>query len=369
MVNSDGTIYVEYEVRNIGDTGITSDTLYLFHIATDNTSGSTVLSTTTQNEAQFPGSIIPDGQGGIIATWTISPSNPPVPQYPYQAVDVIGGAVGTPYNLPFSPTTVSFGNSPTLVLGESGTAFATNGTDTTNGPVVASFNVTSGAVNWSYQASPGTMLSLVATIAGGGVVGKSTTGGVDTVVRFDASGTPTFDNWTVASSLNYFIAGTSWLGFSSAASAPAVYSAAPVELSTSNWYAADGNGGNGANPNLSVTSYSETGPNQVTISHVTQKILVALPNNAQCNNWLQGAGENQGISGLQQMQTVLNENNFGHGVINQYGKVDYVHGAFSGQSNSDHTHVSGVPTNAVFTVNDVGAFFNQFANGDQSTPF
>ena len=75
-----------------------------------------MLSTTTQNEALLPGRIIPDGQGGVLATWTISPSNPPVPQYPYQAVDVVGGVVGTPYNLPFSPTTVTFGQSPTLVL-------------------------------------------------------------------------------------------------------------------------------------------------------------------------------------------------------------------------------------------------------------
>jgi len=113
--------YPEYEVRNIGDTGITSDTLYLFEIAPDNSTNGIVLSSTTQNEALLPGPIVPDGQGGVVATWTISPSNPPVPQYPYQAVDVVSGVVGTPYNLPFSPTTVAFGKSPTLVLGENGT--------------------------------------------------------------------------------------------------------------------------------------------------------------------------------------------------------------------------------------------------------
>jgi hypothetical protein len=174
VVNVDGTVYVEYEVRNTNNNVITSDNLYLYN--TTNGS-STVLSTTTQNEALLPGPVIPDGNGGILATWTISPSNPPVPQYPYQAVDVVAGVVGTPYGLPFSPTTVAFGQSPTLVLGQSGVAFATDGTDTVNGPVVASFNVTSGSLNWSYQAAAADTLSIVEATADGGVtINDSNTG-------------------------------------------------------------------------------------------------------------------------------------------------------------------------------------------------
>ena len=151
MVNTDGTAYVEYEVRNVVNNVITSDTLYVFQINANSSSSSTVLSSTTQNQALLPGPIIPDGQGGILATWTISPSSGPVPQYPYQAVDVVAGVVGTPYNLPFSPTTVAFGKSPTIVLGQNGDGIATNGHDAVNGPVVASFSLTSGSVNWSYQ--------------------------------------------------------------------------------------------------------------------------------------------------------------------------------------------------------------------------
>jgi hypothetical protein len=86
MLNSDGTVYVEYEVRNIGDIGITSDTLYLFQVPLNGLYSSTVLSSTARNQALLPGPIIPDGQRGIIATWTISPSNPPVPQYPGSAL-------------------------------------------------------------------------------------------------------------------------------------------------------------------------------------------------------------------------------------------------------------------------------------------
>ena len=37
---------------------ITSDMLYLFQINSDNSSSSTLLSSTTQNEAQFPGAIL-----------------------------------------------------------------------------------------------------------------------------------------------------------------------------------------------------------------------------------------------------------------------------------------------------------------------
>jgi hypothetical protein len=82
---------------------VTADTLYLMQINPDNSSSSTVLSSTTQSETQYPGNIIPDGQGGVLATWSVSPVPGAVLQYPYLAVDVVTGVVGTPYNLPFSP--------------------------------------------------------------------------------------------------------------------------------------------------------------------------------------------------------------------------------------------------------------------------
>jgi hypothetical protein len=141
------------------------------------------LSSTTQDEALLPGPIIPDGQGGLLATWTISPSNPPVLQYPYQAAEVSAGVAGTPYNLPFSPQSVTPFVSPSLVLGENGTAFASGQTTATvNGAQVAvdqiaSFNVTSGAPNWTYQATAGDKLSVIEATAGGGVtVNNSNTG-------------------------------------------------------------------------------------------------------------------------------------------------------------------------------------------------
>jgi hypothetical protein len=176
MVNTDGGMNVEYEVRNTNNNVITSDTLYLY----SSTSGSIVLSTTTQDQALLPGPIIPDGNGGLLATWTASPSHS-VLQYPYQAADVLNGAVGTPYNLPFSPQSVTPFVSPTLVLGENGVAFASGTTTAADGVTqvsqIASFNLSSGAPNWTYQSTAGDTLSIIEATAGGGVtINDSNTG-------------------------------------------------------------------------------------------------------------------------------------------------------------------------------------------------
>jgi hypothetical protein len=200
MVNSDGTAYLEYKVRNVVNDVVTSDTLYLMQINPDNSSTSTVLSATTQNETQYPGNIIPDGQGGVLATWSVSMVRGTQPTYPYQAVDVSGGAKGTPHNLPFSPQAVDITKQPDLVLGENGVAFAmAQTTATINGSTttvdqIASFNVNSGAsgaANWTYQGTTGITLSLVEATAGNGLAAKSTDQtGTDTILIFTPGGTP-----------------------------------------------------------------------------------------------------------------------------------------------------------------------------------
>lgn len=188
MVNTDGNTYVEYEVRQIAyPPKITSAVLHLLQIAPDNTIRNIQLASTTEDTNLLPGRIIPDGQGGVLATWTISPSNPPSPTHPYQASHVVSGIPGTPYDLPFTPTTVAVGQYPTLVLGEGSTAFATNGTDADNGPVVASFDLTSGAVIWSYQASSQSTLAVMASISDGGVAINDSANGI---LQFDTTGNP-----------------------------------------------------------------------------------------------------------------------------------------------------------------------------------
>ena len=184
MVNTDGTSYLEYEVRNVVGEVVTSDTLYLMQINPDKSSSSTILSSTTQNETQYPGNIIPDGNGGVLATWSVSVVQGTQPTYPYQAVDVSGGAVGTPYNLPFSPQSVNITQQPDLVLGESGVAFAEGPTTVTiNGaltPVdqIASFNISSGSPNWTYQAPAGDTLTIVEATGDGGITINDSTAGI-----------------------------------------------------------------------------------------------------------------------------------------------------------------------------------------------
>ena len=177
---------MEYEVRTTNNNIVTSDVLYLHA----NSGPDVVLSSTTQNETQIPGPVIPDGNGGLLATWTAS--TPVIQQYPYQAVDVVNGVVGTPYGLPFGPQTVTPFQSPDIVLGENGTAFASGTTNVTiNGvqtPIdeIASFNVASGTTNWTYQAAAGDKLSIIEATAGGGVtINDSNTG----VFNLNSSGT------------------------------------------------------------------------------------------------------------------------------------------------------------------------------------
>jgi len=66
MVNTDGTMYAEGEVRTVVNDVITSDTLYLYH--SDNFYSPIVLGTTTQDEALLPGPIIPEPRPSDRAT-------------------------------------------------------------------------------------------------------------------------------------------------------------------------------------------------------------------------------------------------------------------------------------------------------------
>ena len=200
IVDSNGSLFVEYEVRTIAyPLKITSAALYLLEIASDYTQTTTQIASTAADQNLFPGRIIPDGQGGVLATWTIDPSNPPIPLNPYQAAHVVSGAVTAVYNLPFTPRDFVTGPdalplNPTLTLNENGTAMATDGTSTGDitmpgfGPKVVSFNLATGAVNWTYQVSPLSTLTIIANVTGGGVLINDSQSGV---VMLDPGGVPT----------------------------------------------------------------------------------------------------------------------------------------------------------------------------------
>jgi hypothetical protein len=99
----------------------------------------------------------------------------------------------------------------------------------TNGPAVASFKLTSGAANWSYQASAQTTLSIVASETGNVIVVKATDlSGNDSVIRFDSSGNATTDSCT--SAVQYDSDGQ-WFGFSTLSPGPSSASTSQRRLS------------------------------------------------------------------------------------------------------------------------------------------
>jgi hypothetical protein len=215
MTDSDGSTYLEYQVRDLGQTRVNSAVLYLLKIGADWSRTTTQLMSNAElNSGRFPepvdssllpGRIIPDGQGGVLATWTISPSNMPFPPQPwhyYQAAHVVSGSVVVSYDLPFTPLALRLNDYPTLVLGDSSTVFA-SGRSVADGAAydvmqLATFDLASGTPGWHYQVSTSTTtISMLASTDGGGVVAKSYNGS-DSVMRFDAGGNPSFDAWTTS---------------------------------------------------------------------------------------------------------------------------------------------------------------------------
>jgi len=360
MVNTDGIAHVEYEIRTVVDDRVTSDLLYLYN--SDHVPAGVLLSSTTQNEVLLPGPIIPDGQGGLLATWTISPVNPPIPPQPnphtFQASHVVGGAPGPAYDLPFDPHSVDGDNNPfnkrplSLVLGENGVAFAKGFAAKSDGSgsdvdQISSFNVNSGAPYWKYQDPLGRGLSLIVSLAGNGLVVKATdSSNNDLVMTFDSTGSITGPSLTGAG-IDYFV-GNLWTGVSN--NSLAELSGPLVQFSTSGWFSPEQEKSNRSRQPMHVTNASSNGPNQVTIASVFGKIKTALDANPQstCSTWMQGTGTDASLL----IQSLLTSNNFGHGTFNQQDVAAFTYGV-----NPDNSPV-GIPNNFAITVNDNGAFFN-----------
>jgi len=238
IVDSDGSVYVEYDVEETQLTNgqltwnfslpaaSTSSILSLLKIAPDGSTTTTQLGSAT-SAALMPGNIIPDGQGGVLATWALinvptlaNNWNPPIAPQPYQAADVSSGTVLSTYALPNSPQgqLVPIGSDglpiqPPLVLGENGTAFTSYPPTGPIPPTVTSFNLNAGSANWAYQAPPQTSASLVTLTPSNGIAVKTTdSNGTDTVTLFDAGGNASILG-TAGSSLSYSWQGA-WNGIS-----------------------------------------------------------------------------------------------------------------------------------------------------------
>jgi hypothetical protein len=100
------------------------------------------------------GNVIPDGNGGALAT-SIVPSGPNAVQV---QISDVGGSGGTA-TLPLSTA------QPDMVLGDQGTYFTTDGTQ------VIDVNEADGNQLWSWQPDQGTV-QIIAATAGGGVAVK-----------------------------------------------------------------------------------------------------------------------------------------------------------------------------------------------------
>ena len=201
IVDSDGNTYVEYEVRTIQyPNEVTQAAVYLLAVAWNGPITTTQLSSTTQDENLFPGRIIPDGQGGVLATWTIAAGSDvnPKPTNPYQAAHVVSGSVTATYNLPFTPTNLITGPdglpiSPSFILGQTSDGIGTDGqstgdsTNPTLGPKIVSLNLASGSVNWVYQVGTQSALTLIAATSD---AGSAVADSVNGLTQVDATGTP-----------------------------------------------------------------------------------------------------------------------------------------------------------------------------------
>jgi len=165
IVDSDGSVYVEYFAQNDLQFYPTRGVLWLLKIAPDGSTSTTQLSSYDAGHL-WPGQVIPDGQGGILATWAIDNTFPPGAYHPYQAAEVTSGVAAAPYDMPMAPQNLLRDSNTgiplelPLVLGENGTAFVSYGSN------VTSFNLPSGSTNWNYQ-NPQGIGSMLYTNGGG----------------------------------------------------------------------------------------------------------------------------------------------------------------------------------------------------------
>lgn len=149
MVAEDGTIYAEY-----ADQSVFPQDGYLLQVSPNGTMSSQLLS----HNFGAGGTIIPDGQGGVLVAWTVGHGGY-AGDYFYRVLDTKSGATYTfRTQTPNTAWTISLN----LVLGGDGTGYATDGV------TIWAFNPISGSgtANWTSQL-PQWVLSMFAIQPGG----------------------------------------------------------------------------------------------------------------------------------------------------------------------------------------------------------
>ena len=197
-----------------------------------------------------PGEVIPDGQGGQLATWSCYyPGGPNT----FQVTHVTPQGSNT-FLLPLNGDQFAHLYAPhQLVLGENGTASATDGANAIppQPASVVSFDINSGQVNWTYQAPGQEGFSIIASAADGGLVGELTDyTGLDEVISFDSTGSPTDEAIS-----GHFI-GAGWQ--SQLFSADGGFAYSRVNFANSSWVTPGANPGGTATSILNIGTYEGT---------------------------------------------------------------------------------------------------------------
>lgn len=374
MVDPNGVVHLLYEKRfltyppQVVDTGI-----WLMTVYPNQTSTTTQLNTSTENTNLWPGRIIPDGDGGLLATWIdspiVDPGLPPA-QSTFRAARVSSGGGVTLFDLPLTlplellrPPNSQLPINPELTLGQDDIAFVSYG-DT-----LRAFDINNGAPGWEYVAAGQTVRTLVSD-DGNGVVAKTSSQGADTVVRIDAGGGVSTESWTGAG-LEYFV-GEGWFGLGGSSGVTA-YSGVPVNVSTAGWFAPSQGKTNAAVPLLILESPRQTDPEQALINNVYELAKLKLENDVLlptpiCSTWF-----NTGLSAptataaeyiVQALFTPTIPGNpnrrFAHAEFKVGGSTVGGEGtsAFTGDRNPDKakTPVGALPDTAI-NFNRNGAFF------------
>jgi hypothetical protein len=195
MAAPDGSVFSEvstsnsvlYEVcnRNDGVPSVTSQLSGVITLVRVLPDGGTQLQqidgSSTQNQpTNIPNDVIPDGNGGVLATYGNI-------NQPMEVSDVGPGGAGTAT----IPNVFMDGTDPTsVVLGDNATAFVTDGYD------LAAFSTATLQPIWAYTSTGGSLSFVTATSGGGVAIEDSQLG----LIQIDASGnasSPTagFSNW------------------------------------------------------------------------------------------------------------------------------------------------------------------------------
>ena len=246
-IGPDGSVYLQVStfVSVSGGGGCNdpfSSTLQLLTLSpAGGLTPSTITSYSSSNcfcNGLLPGEVIPDGNGGVQASWIDIYGNVATG---WQTTNV-GGSGGKASLPQLSP---AYLQGPDMVLGDQGTYFTTDGTQ------VVAVNETSGNQIWTWQPNSGTV-EIIAATAGGGVAVKHVLNNQEDVVRVDASGNATYDTWGtpggasgygVISNSSYWVNGQ-WVGVSGDPVLEAV-SGDTLDVAMTDWPSGAGVGGGG----------------------------------------------------------------------------------------------------------------------------